>query len=226
MQDNSGRAHFNGGQTHQTNYTLDGFNISDPVTGRLETRVNIETIQSMEVESSRFSAENGRGSAGDAGPQNQNGRRPLALRRHQFHPRRFDRGRNPRQQMDPAPGVLRALSPRAAPGSTTASMPSTATIWFTGLPMGQNRTSGLTTSDLTRFQVNLTPGNILTGSFLYNLADTRRLGLSFVNPAESTTNRRQATLHEHACAIRSISAAARCSIWASPIPAPICGMLP
>jgi len=64
VQDNAGRAHFNGGDTNQTNYTLDGFNVSDPVTGRLEARVNIETIQSMEVENSRFSADNGRGSAG------------------------------------------------------------------------------------------------------------------------------------------------------------------
>ena len=64
VQDNAGRAHFNGGDTSQTNFTLDGFNISDPVTGRLEARVNIETIQSMDVENSRFSADNGRGSAG------------------------------------------------------------------------------------------------------------------------------------------------------------------
>ena len=59
-----GRVHFNGGDTNQANYTLDGFNISDPVTGRLETRVNIDTIQSMDLENSRFSAENGRGSTG------------------------------------------------------------------------------------------------------------------------------------------------------------------
>src|SRR5947209_16262685 len=64
VQDNSGRAHFNGAQTSQTNYTLDGFNIADPVTGRLETRLNIDTIQSMDLESSRYSADNGRGSAG------------------------------------------------------------------------------------------------------------------------------------------------------------------
>jgi len=64
VQDNAGRAHFNGGDTNQTNYTLDGFNISDPVTGTLEARVNIETIQSMDVENSRFSSDNGRGSAG------------------------------------------------------------------------------------------------------------------------------------------------------------------
>src|ERR1051326_3337428 len=64
VQDNAGRAHFNGGQISQTKYTLDGFNMSDPVTGRLETRVNLETIQAMEVATSRFSADNGRGSAG------------------------------------------------------------------------------------------------------------------------------------------------------------------
>ena len=40
IQDNAGRAHFNGGATNHTNYNLDGFNISDPVTGNLETGVN------------------------------------------------------------------------------------------------------------------------------------------------------------------------------------------
>jgi hypothetical protein len=60
-----------------------------------------------------------------------------------------------------------------------------------GLPRGANRTSGLTASDLSRFQVNLTPANILTASFLYNLADTNRYGLSILNPVETTTNIRQ-----------------------------------
>jgi hypothetical protein len=59
------------------------------------------------------------------------------------------------------------------------------------LPRGANRTSGFTASDLSRFQVNLTPANILTASFLYNLADTNRNGLSILNPVETTTNIRQ-----------------------------------
>ena len=62
-----------------------------------------------------------------------------------------------------------------------------------GLPHGENRTSGLSGSNLSRFQVNITPANILTASFLYNLADTNRNGLSILNPAETTTNIRQAT---------------------------------
>src|ERR1051326_1349848 len=64
VQDNAGRPHFNGGETNQTNYTLDGFNISDPVTGRLDTRVNIDTIRAVDVVASRFAPENGRGAAG------------------------------------------------------------------------------------------------------------------------------------------------------------------
>ena len=35
-----GKVHVNGGAGDQTSYTLDGFRISDPVTGRLEARMN------------------------------------------------------------------------------------------------------------------------------------------------------------------------------------------
>jgi hypothetical protein len=59
------------------------------------------------------------------------------------------------------------------------------------LPSGQNLTHGVTASNLSRFQVNLTPTNILTGSFLFNLNDVNRNGLSFLTPAESTTNHHQ-----------------------------------
>jgi len=192
VQDNSGRAHFNGGQLHQTSYTLDGFNISDPVTGRLETRVNIETIQSMEVQSSRFSAENGRGSAGT-----------LDLKTKMGDDRWRFGGTNFLPGISSEGGIhVNKWTPRLEFSGPIAK----GRAWFHngfdafysndlvhGLPSGQNRTSGLTTSDLSRFQVNVTPGNILIGSFLYNLSDTRRLGLSFVNPTEATTNRHQAT---------------------------------
>ncbi|MEO7653088.1 MAG: hypothetical protein ABIZ80_21735, partial [Bryobacteraceae bacterium] len=49
----------------------------------------------------------------------------------------------------------------------------------------------LNTSDLMRVQVNLTPANILAASFLYNYADQARNGLSFLDPVETTINRRQ-----------------------------------
>ena len=62
--DNTGRPHFNGGASNETSYTLDGFNLANPVSGQLDARMNIDSIQSMTVEGSRFAAANGRGSAG------------------------------------------------------------------------------------------------------------------------------------------------------------------
>jgi hypothetical protein len=190
IQDTAGRIHVNGGDTNQTNYTLNGFNISDPVTGRLETRVNVETIQSMGLENSRFSADNGRGSAG-----------ALDLKTRMGDDRWRFGGTNFIPSISAASGLhVNKWTPRLEFSGPLAR----GRAWFhngfdafysvdtiQGLPRGQNRTSGLTTSDLNRFQVNLTPGNILTGGFLFNLADNTRYGLNFLNPVETTTSNRQ-----------------------------------
>jgi hypothetical protein len=190
VQDNAGRSHFNGGDTNQTNYTLDGFNISDPVTGRLEARVNIETIQSMDVENSRFSADNGRGSAGILNLTTKMGDDRWRFGVTNFFPGLSSEG-----------GVhVNKWTPRLEFSGPLAK----GRAWFhngfdafysvdtiQGLPNGQNRTTGLTASDLSRFQVNLTHANTLTGSFLFNLSDTARSGLGILNPLETTTNHRQ-----------------------------------
>jgi len=190
VQDNAGRAHFAGAHTNQTNYTLDGFNISDPVTGRLETRVNIETIQAMDVQTSRFSAENGRGAAGVLDLKTK-----MGDDRFRFAGTNF------------IPGVstdggwhISKWTPRLEFSGPFAK----GRAWFhngfdafysddtiNGLPRGQNRTRGITGSDLSRFQINLRPGNILTGSFLLNVGEVQRFGLSFLNPSEATTRHHQ-----------------------------------
>ncbi len=201
VQDNQGRAHFNGGDANQTSYSLDGFNIADPVTGGLDTRMNIDSIQSMQVTTSRFSAENGRGSSGQ-----------LDLRTKMGDDRWRFGGTNF------IPGIasdggwhVNKWTPRLELSGPIAK----GRAWFyngidafysndtvPGLPRGANRTSGLTGSDLTRFQVNLTPANILTGSFLFDLDDATRSGLSFLTPVEATVNRRHqmfmSTVHDQA----------------------------
>jgi hypothetical protein len=190
VQDNAGRAHFNGGAVRQANYTLDGFNVSDPVTGRIEARVNMESIQSMEVVSSRFSAENGRGSAGVLNLHTKMGGDQFRIGGTNFIPGLASDGGIRISQWTPR---LEVSGPFA---KGRAWFHNGADLFYSndvvhGLPNGQNRTSGYTASDLSRFQVNLKPGNILTGSFLANFGDTHRSGLSFVNPVEATTNRGQ-----------------------------------
>ena len=192
VQDNAGRVHFNGGDTNQANYTLDGFNISDPVTGRLETRINIDSIQSMDLENSRYSADNGRGSTG-----------VLDLKTRMGDDRWRFGGTNFIPGVSTDSGVyINKWTPRLEFSGPIVK----GRAWFHngfdafynvdsvhGLPRGENRTSGLSGSNLSRFHVNITPANILTASFLYNLIDTNRNGLSILNPAETTTNIRQAT---------------------------------
>ena len=64
VQDTKGSVHFNGGASDQVSYTLDDFNIADPVTGVFEARVSIDAVRSLDLESGRFSAATGRGSTG------------------------------------------------------------------------------------------------------------------------------------------------------------------
>jgi hypothetical protein len=190
LQDNSGVIHVNGAENNQTNYSLDGFNIADPFTGRLEARVNIETIQTMNLETSRFGAENGRGSAGMLDLQTKMG---------------DDRWRAGGTNFIPSASMdggfhINKWTPRVELSGPIAK----GRAWFHngfdafysmdvvhGLPSGENQTRGLTISNLTRVQVNLSPTNILTGSFLVNLADNARYGLSIINPAEATNSHRQ-----------------------------------
>ena len=190
VQDNAGRPHLNGAQSNQANYTLDGFNVSNPVTGLLDARVNIESIQEMDVQSSRFAAENGRGVAGVVNLQTRMGDDRLRFSGTNFIPGISSDGG----------WHINKWTPRLEFSGPIAK----GRAWFSngfdvfynddtihGLPRGQNRTRGLSGNDLTRFQVNLTPGNILTAAFLGNLAQTDRYGLSFLDPSETTTSRRQ-----------------------------------
>lgn len=190
VQDNSGSLHFNGGETSQTSFTLDGFNIANPVDGQLDARMNIDSIQSMTVESSRFAAENGRGSAGVMDLKSKMGDDHWRAGATNF-----------------IPGVatdggwhVNKWTPRLETSGPIVK----GRAWFhngldafysndaiPGLPRSQDRTRAFSATDLSRFQVNLTPGNILTGGFLLNLAEKSRVGLSFLSPAETTTNNRQ-----------------------------------
>ena len=188
--DNSGLPHFNGGSTNQTNYTLDGFNISDPVTGQLQARLNVDTIQSTDLESSRFSAESGRGAAGVLDIKTKMGDDHWRIGGTNFIPSASTDGGLHINKFTPRVEFSGPISKGRA--------------WFhngmdvfyhddtvPGLPRGQNRVRGTDFSDLSRFQVDLTPANILTGGFLFNLSDANHNGLSILNPVQTTLSHRQ-----------------------------------
>ena len=155
--DPGGRVHVNGGSSEQTNYLLDGFHVSDPATGRLEARLNIETVQTLDLDGSRFTAERGKGSAGSLDIQTKMG---------------DDRWRFGGTNFFPGVSTTGGLHvDRFAPRLEVSGPLAKGRAWFhdgldfvysldtvSGLPRGQNRSSGVTVNDLSRFQVNLTPG--------------------------------------------------------------------
>jgi hypothetical protein len=188
--DNSGVFHFNGAGSNQTKYTLDGFNISNPITGALDTRINIDTVQSMEVLDSRYSADNGGGSGGVLN---------LTSKIGDDHWRFIGTNFIPSVATDHGLHINKATPRLELSGPIKKGR-----VWIdngfdafysedliSGLPTGQNRERSLTADDITRLRAELKPGNILTGSFLWNLNDQTNNGLNFLNPQQTTTNSRQ-----------------------------------
>lgn len=189
VKDDAGLVHVDGAASDQTNYTLDGFNISDPVTGRLEARLNIESVRALELETSRFGADKGRASAGSIDV-----RTKMGDDRWRFGGTNFIPNVSTRDGLH-----LNKWTPRVEFSGPLKR----GRAWFHNgfetyydvdtideLPSGENRTRSITTNNFSRVQVNLTPANILSASLLMNYENRRRYGLSFLDPLETTTNRR------------------------------------
>jgi hypothetical protein len=62
--DQSGQPHFAGSETYETLVLLDGFNVTQPANGELLVRPSTDALREVTVETSRVSAEYGKGPAG------------------------------------------------------------------------------------------------------------------------------------------------------------------
>jgi hypothetical protein len=172
---------------------LDGFNISNPVTGQLDTRINIDTIQTMELMSGRFTADSGRGSGGVLELTTKVGDDHWRFIGTNFIPSVASNGGFHIDKFTPRLDLSGPLKKgRAWINNGFDAFYSVDVI--SGLPTGENHQRSLTADDITRARVDIKPSNILTGSFLWNLIDNSHNGLSFINPVETTTNARQLTL--------------------------------
>ncbi len=188
VKDNRGRIRMNGGAEDQVYYALDGFNIAGPASGILENRLSVDALRAVRVESSRYSVEFGKGSAGTIAMESSRGDDQFRYSATNFLPSyEFHNGL-----------VLSNWNPRA-----TVSGPILAgRVWYfnaldlqydlnvvDALPADANRSRSWYGSNLTRIQANLNPRNILTASFLLNFQESRHYGLNALAPKETTRNR-------------------------------------
>ena len=71
--DPPGALHVNGSSENQVLYVLNGFNITNPISGQFQTVLAVEGIRSLDLSSGRYSPEFGKGSAGVLNISTENG---------------------------------------------------------------------------------------------------------------------------------------------------------
>ena len=189
VQDQTGALHFEGAGENQVLYTLNGFNVGDPLTGRLDTRLAVEGVRSLQFWSGRFSPEFGKGSAGVLEIHTDSGTDQWHYTATNFVP-----------GIDTHEGIhLGNWTPRAGISGPIWR----GRAWFAdnfdmqydqamveGLPAGQDQQTAWAEGNLLHTQVNLTPSNILFTDFLVNRDDQNRVGLGPLDPVSTTTTQR------------------------------------
>lgn len=188
VQDSSSEVHVNGGAEQQVLYTLDGFQVNDPLTGRFDTRVSVESVRSMDV-SAMNPAEFGKGVAGMMAIKTSAGDD-----RFRYSATNFVPGVENHKGL-----ALTGWTPRFNLSGPIAR----GRAWFSEgldlqydqniideLPKGRDRSDRWRAGNLLRSQVNLTPANILFASFLSHVWRADHYGLAADAPVETTIDGR------------------------------------
>src|SRR5215469_10196007 len=189
LPDNSapGQVHVSGASSNQTLYNLDGFDVSQPVSGLLDLRVSTDAVRSVDVLTSRYSASSGWGSGGVINLETGMGDDHFRFFATDFVPslqnRRGIHINNTTPRFTFSGPILRgkAWFYEAVEGEYDFNI-------FTELPPGQDTDHFWRYSSLSRAQVNLTQANRLTGSHLYNHSNEDHAGLSLIQPLSTTTS--------------------------------------
>ncbi len=185
VRDSRNNLHIAGARSSETQYLLDGFEISDPVNGALTARFNIDATRAAEVQTGRFGAGYAHSGAGILSLETPDG---------------DDRWRF--GTTNAAPGVniqegahLGNWYPRIAFSGPIVR----GRFWFSDaisiqhtfdvvkqLPSNANTSEQWAGDNLLRLQYNLSPRHIFHASFLYNRAYDTNLGLDALDPQSTT----------------------------------------
>lgn len=191
VEDATGAMHVNGSSENQVNYVLNGFNITNPISGNFQSDLAVEGIRSLDLSSAQFSPQYGKGTAGVLNISTENGTDMFHYTATDFIP-----GLSVQQGLRlgnwyPRFGVSGPIKKGKAWYSDTVDIAYIEGLVL-GLPRGENTRSGLLGSNLLHTQVNLTPSNILYADFLVNLDNEGRVGLGVLTPISTTSS-----LHSH-----------------------------
>lgn len=190
IQDTSGQPHIAGGDTQQTQYYLDSFEVSQPAGGALIMRVSPDSISKIDVQTSRYSAQYGKSSAGSLTLDTQSGDNKFRYSFVDFIPTVQNvKGLN-----------FNNWTPR---GSFSGPVIKDK-LWFyvsdegeddlniiKQQPSGADTNPVWRTDDLIKFQYSPTARNTVTAFGLFNTLDSDRNGISAFVPAATAVDTQQ-----------------------------------
>jgi Carboxypeptidase regulatory-like domain len=187
LQDPTASLHFHGGAEYQTQYTLNGFDITNPIDGRFATRLAVEGVRSLDLSTAIETAPYGRGSAGTLAIQSENGTDHFHYTATNFIPGLQTQNGFTIGDWTPRVGVSgpiikgRAWFADSFDGNYN-------TGYVSGLPKGQNTNAGWAAGNLLHTQVNAARGNIVYVDFLSNFDHQAHLGLGPLDPPSTTSS--------------------------------------
>jgi len=190
VQDGFGQPHISGGETKQALFYLDGFEVSQPAGGALIMRVSPDSIRQIDVETSRYSPQYGKGSAGVLALDTQSGDNKLRFAATDFIP-----------TVQNVKGLeFNNWTPR---GSFSGPIIKDK-LWFyishegendlnivKELPSGADTNTVWRTDDLVKLQWSPNARNTLTVFGLFNTFDSNRAGISAFVPAATAVDQQQ-----------------------------------
>lgn len=184
-QDNANNLHVAGARSGETQYLLNGFEISDPVNNQLTARFNVDATRAAEVQTANFGAGYAHAGANILSLDTPDG---------------DDRWRF--GTTNPAPGINVQEGVHLGdwyPRFTFSGPIQRGRFWFSNsislqhtfaavkfLPDGANTWEDWGGDNLLRLQYNITPKHILHVTYLYNRAYGTNLGLDTLDPLSTT----------------------------------------
>jgi hypothetical protein len=189
VQDARGGIHLYGSAEEQTHHNFEGFQLNDPLTGRLEARMSLEAVESVDASPGQPGADFGRGVGGTLS----------------IHARKGDdKFRYSATNLFPGIDMQRGTTIGSwTPRGNVSGPWWRGRAWFfntlelqyvnnlvADLPGGQNRSRSYRANDLLHNQFNLGSADVLTVGLLFNYWFAPRNGLTFLDPRETTVDRR------------------------------------
>lgn len=185
--DRGSQIHVAGSSTQQVQDYMDGFEVSQPAGGGLALRVNPDSLRKLEVRSSRYTAQFGKGSGGPVDVAVQDGDNRLHFNATDFFP-----------TFQNVKGFhVNNWTPRASFSGPIVKNKAWFDVSHEGeidynvikeLPDGADTNRVWRIADFARLRINLTAGNVLSASALLNHLDSDNGGISLFDPIAVSYN--------------------------------------